>query len=60
MIMGDTLYYPNGSSKGFPINSRRDILSTLKTKADNIIAIDIEVIKGEYIVLVNRQRNVYQ
>lgn len=53
--MGDTLFYPNGSSQGFPVSSRSDILSILKTKADNIVAIDIEVIKGEYIVLARMQ-----
>lgn len=53
--MGDTLFYPNGSSKGFPVSSRSDILSILKTKADNIVAIDIEVIKGEYVVLARMQ-----
>ena len=53
--MADTLFYPNGSLKGLPVNSRSDILSILRTKADNIVAIDIEVIKGEYIVLARMQ-----
>lgn len=55
MIMGKTLFYPNGSSQGFPVSSRNDILTILKTKADNIVEIDIEVINGEYIVLARMQ-----
>ncbi len=49
--MEKTLFYPNGSSQGFPVNSRNDILSILRNKAENIVAIDIEMINSEYRVL---------
>jgi hypothetical protein len=55
MIMEKTLFYPNGSSQGFPVSSRNDILAILKTKADNIVAIDIRAVSGEYIVLARMQ-----
>ena len=49
--MESTLFYPNGSSQGFPINSRNDILVILKKEAETIAEIDIEPIAGEFRVL---------
>jgi len=49
--MGQTLFYPNGSSQGFPVSSRNDILAILREKAETIVEIDIEPIDGEFRVL---------
>ena len=49
--MAKTLFYPNGSSQGFPVNSKGDILEILRSKAENIVTVEIESNNGEFIVL---------
>ena len=49
--MGKTLFIPNGSSHGIPVNSRAEILAILKEKAGTIVEIDIESKNGELLVL---------
>lgn len=49
--MEKTLFYPNGSSQGFSVSSRKDILAILRKKAETIVEIDIEPIGGEFRVL---------
>jgi hypothetical protein len=46
-----TLFYPNGSSTGFAVSSRNEILTILREKADNIVDIDIQQIGNEFKVL---------
>ena len=46
-----TLFYPNGSSQVFPVNSRDDIMEILRSKAKNIVAVEIESNNGDFIVL---------
>ncbi len=49
--MEKTLFYPNGSSQGFPVSSRTEILEILRSKAGNIVEVDIEPNNGELLVL---------
>lgn len=49
--MGKTLFYPNGSSQGIPVNSREDIVEILRSKAENIVDVEIESKNGDFIVL---------
>lgn len=49
--MGKTLFYPNGSSEGFPVTSRTEIIEILRSKAENIVEVDIQLNNGEFLVL---------
>ncbi len=49
--MKQIFFYFKGSNKGIQVNSRNDLLAVLKNEADNIVAIDIELINGEFCVL---------
>ncbi len=49
--MGKTLFYLHGSSHGFPVNSRAEIIEILRSIAENIVEIDIEPNNGELIVV---------
>lgn len=44
-------FYPNGSTEGFPVSSRKDILDILRGKQPAISHIDIHLNDGVYYVL---------
>lgn len=48
-------FYPDGSSKGFPVNSRKDILDILREKQPAIFFVDIDFHDGVYLVLATFQ-----
>jgi hypothetical protein len=46
-----TLFIPNGSSHGIPVNSRDEILEILREKAEPIEEIEIEPKDGDLLVI---------
>jgi len=44
-------FYPTGSTKGFPVKTRTEILNILRKQAPEIFTIDIVPDKGIYYVL---------
>lgn len=51
-------FYPNGSTQGFPVNSRKDILDILREKEPAFFFIDIVLKDGIYHVLATFKNDV--